>query len=35
MTQPAVVDARNSLDPAIFTNAGFQFASVGRPQVGA
>jgi UDPglucose 6-dehydrogenase len=34
MTQPAVVDARNSLDPTIFTAAGFQFASIGRPQVG-
>ena len=34
MTQPAVVDARNSLDATIFTAAGFQFASIGRRQVG-
>jgi UDPglucose 6-dehydrogenase len=34
MTQPAVVDARNALDPVAIVAAGFQLASVGRPGAG-
>jgi UDPglucose 6-dehydrogenase len=34
MAHPAVVDGRNVMDPAAMADAGFTYASMGRPTVG-